>query len=135
MFNWTQKLTGKWAYGSHEEQFDDCDCNSREEAIEHAKADYGEDYEQFWIGKVYELEYQLDAESLLENMADSVYGNLGEYYGEDITDVAKQKDTVQELYAGLNAIFQPWCKKYLTGVLIDDIEEVKNPLWKEGANP
>ena len=134
MFKWTQKLNSKWAYGCHEEQFDSCDCDSREDAIKQAQHDYGEDYETFYIGKVYSLEYDLDATELLEQFEETVCENISEWHGEMVADVTRNKEKVKELQEALTLAFKPWTAKYLDKSLIDDIEEVKNPLWKEVAD-
>lgn len=124
MFNWKREEEIKWGWGLSEESISDFGYASKEEAIRAGKDDYPN--ETLYVVETHRINYYLDAQDFLEQFSEVVTENLGEFCGEQISDVLADKDKVAELQALLDP-FAKWCKDNFKHYEIDDcVEEVEN---------
>lgn len=86
--------------------------NSREEAIEEGRKDaiyYGK--KNFKIGIIEEVpNFGVDAEGVIEDIQNDMYGEMGEVAENYLDDVTKEH--LSELEDQLNEVFYKWQEKY-----------------------
>lgn len=103
----------KWTYETYEgsDIWRGDICESREEAIregnEEAK-EYG--YETFKIGIVEDVNFGIDVDSVIEDIQEMAYDEIGEL-AEDYLDDATTEERL-ELEEQLNDVFYKWQEKY-----------------------
>ena len=87
-------------------------CDSREEAIEEGRKDaiyYGK--KNFKIGIIEEVpNFGVDAEGVIEDIQNDMYGEMGEVAEDYLDDVTKEH--LSELEDQLNEVFYKWQEKY-----------------------
>lgn len=107
--------------------------NSREEAIEEAtKEALIDDIKRFKIGQCKEVfNYGIDADEVLERIAEETYEDVGEVAEDYLDDVTREHK--EELQDKLNEVFYEWQEKYnykpyFYTIVDEEIIEVKKEL-------
>ncbi|MEK5038786.1 hypothetical protein [Sporosarcina sp. FSL K6-3457] len=104
----------QWMYNSNEEVWLNCNYfDTEEEAIRAGKEYFnGTHYRKFFVGQVKNLSIGVgvDAGRVLEDIAENVYGEVGEVAGEYLRDV--HKEHLSELEELLNDVLHYWMDNY-----------------------
>lgn len=111
-----RNYSGKWTYNTSEYDawhfYEGEMFNTKEEAIEAGKREYEEDWQDisgFYVGQAEEigtLSLYVDADSVLESFADSIYDDVGEVAEDYLRDVSD--DDLNDLQYALSAALHTW---------------------------
>lgn len=113
----------KWVYSTVPEWFvsDSFDC--KEDAIDAAKQD---GLSSFYIGQTVVVHPIMDAEHALEQVAETIYDEVGEAAEGYLDDVSEEE--FEELQQGISRVFEHWLKKFNhfpTFYKVDKIEKIE----------
>jgi hypothetical protein len=134
--------TGKWTYelNTMSDIWRGGICDSREEAIrEGTKEAIHDNIKKFKIGICEDVfNYGIDADEVLERIAEETYDDIGEVAEDYLEDVTREhKDELQDK---LNEVFYAWQEKhnyrpYFYTIVNEEIIEVKEecPCMKEAS--
>lgn len=103
---------GKWIYNSDEEVWMNCEhYDTKEEAIQAGKEDYEGD-SQFFVGQIKNMNIGVgvDADRILDDIAENVYDEVGEAAEDYLGSV--RKDELSELEDLLNDALRQWMDKH-----------------------
>lgn len=103
---------GEWIYNSDEEVWMNCGTyDTKEEAIQAGKEDYEED-SQFYVGQIKNMNIGVgvDADRILDDIAENVYDEVGEAAEDYLGSVPKEQ--LSELEDLLNDALHQWMDKH-----------------------
>lgn len=121
--------TGQWTFDTSDEIFRNVEYfDTKEQAIEYGK-NYEGDGVEFYVGQIQKVDYAIttDVDGVLENVAQSVYDEVGEV-AEDYLDYVKP-DHVQALQEEMDKVLHQWMVQYgyePTFFKVDNIERISN---------
>jgi hypothetical protein len=106
---------GKWVFSTDSETFNTGEYfDTKEQAVECGKAEYiWEDYcPTFYVGQVESVNFGIyvDPDSILENISQSVYDEVGEVAEDYLNDVRKEDYEVLE--SELQEVVQKWMDRF-----------------------
>jgi hypothetical protein len=82
-------IKGKWCYSYNGENFEGL-CDTREEAIEEAIFEYGEDYNVIYVGRAKEVNLGVRIDWIIEQIGEDAYEQVGEYAEDYLRDVKQE---------------------------------------------
>jgi hypothetical protein len=103
---------GKWCYSFNEEDFEG-DFETKEDAIGEAiyyYKDCEEDQDFIWIGQAKEISFGVDVDTIIENLGEDAYDQVGEYAKDYLYDVTTSHQAILE--ERLNEVLVTWMKEF-----------------------
>lgn len=117
---------GKWVYSTNSETFNSDLYDSKENAIQDAISDHGDDYEFIYVGQVVSVHPRLDVEDAIERAVESLYDDVGEVAEGYLESLPKEE--LADLQEKIDETFKQWLIKYSnepTFYKVENIESIK----------
>jgi hypothetical protein len=103
---------GKWCYSFNEENYEG-DFDTKEQAIEEAIWYYKDDEKDqdfIWVGQTKDVSIGVNVDSLLEQLGEEAYDQVGEYAEDFLTNVTLNHQKILE--QRLNNVLVAWMKEF-----------------------
>lgn len=104
---------GQWTHSYYDEIFQSgAYFETKEQAVEDGKKEYGEDYKHFYVGQIKDVSFALtpNVDSVLEGIAQNVYDEVGEVSEDYLNHI--EKEHYEALEDELNKVISVWMDKY-----------------------
>lgn len=131
----------KWCYSYNGENFTG-ECNTKEEAIEEAIREYGDDYQMLYIGEAVEQTIHISADRLIDELYENAREQYGDYAEGFLMHVKQEHKEMLECM--VNSVIGTWMDFYKykpASYSVNNIEMFKTDdkqllkrfeIWSEG---
>lgn len=118
-------MENKWCYSYNAENYYG-DLNTKEEAIEEAKSEYGDDYNVIYVGQAVRPNTSVSADHLIDEIYESVRDECGEYAEGYLERVDPKDQSILE--ERINEVVGKWLKEFKyepTFYTVTNVEEIQ----------